>query len=395
MVDGLTRRARRCQRALNLDEIRAMARRCLPRGMFEYIDRGTEDEVGLPHVRRALDDVKLMPSVLVDVHRRSQATEVLGRAQPSPLVVAPTAVAGLMWHNGEIALARAAAHAGIPFCVSTQSITSIEDIAAQAGGRLWFQLYILRDRALTQGFIERARAAGADTLVVTVDTAVSPKREYNQHNGFGIPMRLNLNATLDLAAHPGWLWRVMGRYLRAGGIPTYAHYPPAFRRKITRAAVDDAVQLANDVTWDEIAALRRHWPGRFVLKGILRVDDARRAQACGADAIVVSSHGARNLDAAPAPIRVLPDIADAVGARLEVLADSGVRRGSDVVKLMAMGARAVLVGRSVLFGTAVAGEAGARHALTILHDEIDRTLALLGCPDVRSLGRDAVRLQGD
>lgn len=256
MVDGLTRRARRCQRALNLDEIRAMARRCLPRGMFEYIDRGTEDEVGLPHVRRALDDVKLMPSVLVDVHRRSQATEVLGRAQPSPLVVAPTAVAGLMWHNGEIALARAAAHAGIPFCVSTQSITSIEDIAAQAGGRLWFQLYILRDRALTQGFIERARAAGADTLVVTVDTAVSPKREYNQHNGFGIPMRLNLNATLDLAAHPGWLWRVMGRYLRAGGIPTYAHYPPAFRRKITRAAVDDAVQLANDVTWDEIAALR-------------------------------------------------------------------------------------------------------------------------------------------
>lgn len=379
------------RKALNIDEVKDMARRVLPRGMFEFIERGTESETGLAATRQSLDGVRLHPSVLVDVSDRRQDVELLGQRQPLPLVVAPTGLAGLMWYEGEIELARAAARAGIPFCVSTQSITSVEDIAAKAGGRLWFQLYILKDRALTETFVERARAAGSDTLMVTVDTVVSPKREYNTRNGFGIPFNPNLRGVVDLASHPGWLLRVLGRYLRAGGIPTYPHYPPEFRRKITRDALSEGLRLADDVTWEEIAALRRRWQGRFIIKGILREDDARRAADCGADAIVVSSHGARNLDAAVPPVEVLPAIADAVGERLTVLADGGVRRGSDVVKLLALGARAVLIGRSTLYGTAVAGEAGAARVIEILRDEIDRTMAFTGCTRIEDIGRDLVR----
>lgn len=378
------------RKALNIDEVKDMARRVLPRGMFEFIERGTESETGLAATRQLLDDVRFRPSVLVDVSDRRQDVELLGQRQPLPLVVAPTGLAGLMWYEGEIELARAAAKAGIPFCVSTQSITSVEDIAGRAGGRLWFQLYILKDRALTETFVERARAAGSDTLMVTVDTVVSPKREYNTRNGFGIPFNPNLRGVVDLASHPGWLLRVLGRYLRAGGIPTYPHYPPEFRRKITRDAMSAGLRLADDVTWEEIAALRRRWPGRFIIKGILREDDARRAADCGADAIVVSSHGARNLDAAVPPVEVLPAIADAVGERLTVLADGGVRRGSDVVKLLALGARAVLIGRSTLYGTAVAGEAGAARVIEILRDEIDRTMAFTGSTRIEDIGRDLV-----
>ena len=378
-------------KALNIDEVRALARRRLPRGMFEFIDRGAEDEMGLKATRRALDDVKLLPKILVDVSERRQDTELLGARQPSPLVVAPTGLAGLMWHQGEVELARAAAKAGVPFCVSTHSITSIEEIAKKAGGRLWFQLYVVKDRAITETFIDRARDAGADTLMLTVDTIVGPKREYNVRNGFGIPMKPSLRGFLDLATHPLWTMRVMAPYLLADGVPTYAHYPPQFRRKITREAMNDALKLADDITWDEVAALRRRWKGNLVIKGILRPQDARRAVACGADAIVVSNHGARNLDSAIPPAQILPAIADAVGGELTVMADGGVRRGSDVVKLLSLGARSVLVGRSVLFGTAVAGETGATHVLDILRDEIDRIMAYIGCTRIEDLGPDYVR----
>ena len=377
--------------ALNVEEIRRLARRRLPRGMFEYIDRGTEDEVALGATRSALDGVKLHPRVLTDVSRRDPAVELFGRRQPSPLIVAPTGLAGLMWYEGEVELAKAAAAAGVPFCVSTQSITPVETIAAKSGARLWFQLYVLNDRKLTERFVDRARDAGAEALILTVDTVVSPKREYNIHNGFGIPMRATWRGGLDLATHPMWLWTVLGRYLRNGGIPTYAHYPPEFRRKITRDALSDAVRLADDMTWDDLRQLRRRWSGRLIVKGVLRADDAIRAADCGADAIVVSNHGGRNLDGAVSPIVALPEIVQAVGHRLTVLADGGVRRGSDVVKLMALGARGVLVGRSVLFGTAVAGQAGATHVLNLLQDEIGRTLALLGCPSFDGIRDGYVR----
>jgi len=377
-------------RKLNVEEMRQAARRILPRGMYEFIDRGTEDERALPAARAALDAVKFRPNVLVDVSRRDQSVELFGTRLPLPIIAAPTGLAGLMWYRGEIELARAAAKAGIPFCVSTQSITSIADIAAGAGGQLWFQLYILNDRAITETFVEAAREAGSQTLILTVDTCVSPKREYNTHNGFGIPLAPNLRAALDFARHPGWCWNVMARYLRGPGMPSYAHYPPAFRNKITRAPLGEALRLADDVTWTEIAALRRNWPGRFVIKGILRPDDAQRAVDCGADGIVVSNHGGRNLDSAVAPARALPMIAERVGDQITVLADGSVRRGSDIVKLLALGARAVLVGRALLYGMAVGGCDGASRVIDILRDEVDRTMAFMGCSRLTKIDGDAL-----
>lgn len=379
-------------RVLNVAEVRERARRVLPRGMFEFIDRGTEDEHGLSETRRMLAATRLRPAVLVDVDGRSQETELLGRRQPMPLVVAPTGLAGLMWYRGEVELARAAARADIPFCVSTQSITCVEEIAAKAGGRIWFQLYILKDRELSESFVQRAQDTGCEALIVTVDTAVSPKREYNTHNGFGIPFQPNLRGAIDLSLHPRWVFGVLGRYVLDGGIPSFPHYPPEFHRKIARAALDERLRLADDVTWDEIAALRRRWPRKLVIKGILRADDAKRAAAIGADAIVVSNHGGRNLDAAITPVEALPEIVDAVGSSLTVLADSGVQRGSDVIKLLALGARGVLVGRSMLFGTAVAGEAGASRVLDILRDEMDRTMAFIGCRTIGDIRPDFVRM---
>jgi L-lactate dehydrogenase (cytochrome) len=375
---------------LNVADVRRLAKRRLPRGIFEYIDRGAEDESALRRLRRDFDSVSFNPRILVDVSSRDQSVEVLGRKQPLPLVIAPTAAAGLVWHEGEIALARAASSHGIPFCVATGSITAMERIAALSAGTLWFQLYMWQDRTLSYQLIDRAREAGIDTLILTVDTVVSPNREYNRRNGFEVPIRGSLRGGIDMMLHPAWVWNVLLRYVRGEGIPTYRHYPPGFRAKITRQATSGAAKLADTLTWEDFAELRRYWQGKLVLKGVLRADDAVRAAEHGADAIVVSSHGGRNLDSAVSPIQALPRIVDAVGHRLEVFADSGVRRGSDVLKLLALGAKAVLMGRAPLFGTAWAGEAGARHVIDLLRNEMDTGLAFLGCPSVAGLGRDFI-----
>jgi (S)-mandelate dehydrogenase len=372
---------------LNVEDARRAARRRLPRGLFDYIDRGTEDELSIAGNRRALDAVRLTPSVLVDVSRRSQEATVLGRTQPMPLAIAPTAVAGLVWHDGEIALARAAARAGIPFCVSTQSITAIERIAAESGAELWFQLYVWRKRERTLALLDRAWAAGARVLVLTVDTAVGPNREYNLRNGFGIPLQPSLRAGLDVALHPRWAAGVLLRALMTGGVPTYAHYPEEFRTKLGRVALSDEMALATDLGWADIALLRRHWPGKLVLKGVLRTEDALEAAEHGADAIVVSNHGARNLDCAPAPTEVLPGIVEAVRGRLEILADSGVRRGADIARFLALGASGVLIGRATLYGVAVAGEAGASRVIDLLRNELSTVMGMLGAPTLADLRR--------
>ena len=370
---------------LNVADARLAARRRLPRGLFDYVDRGSEDEVSIAGNRRKLDAIQLSPAVLVDVSQRSQAATILGQAQPSPLIIAPTAVAGLVWHDGEIALAQAAAAAGIPFCVSTQSITSIERIAAESGARLWFQLYVWKNRARTLALLDRAWAAGAETLVVTVDTAVTPNREYNIRNGFGIPLQPSVRAGVDLLLHPRWTAQVMLRALRTSGVPTYAHYPDEFRTRLGRASLSAEVNLATDVTWDDVQILRRHWKGRLVLKGVLRVADALTACSLGVDAIVVSNHGARNLDAAPGPTDMLPAIASAVGERLEVLADSGVRRGADIARFVALGAKGVLVGRATLYGVAMGGAAGAGRVLQLLTQELHTTMGMLGARSLADL----------
>lgn len=371
--------------ALNIEDVRELARRRLPRGIFEYIDRGAEDEVGLAGLRQAFDAVTFNPRVLADVSGRDLSTTLLGHKQPLPLAIAPTAAAGLVWHEGEIALARAAAQAGIPFCIATGSITAMEAIAAATKGPLWFQLYMWQERALSYALIDRAWNNGIETLVLTVDTVASPNREYNTRNGFEIPIRASLSGGLDMLSHPRWVWQVLLRYIRSGGIPTYQHYPPSFRSRITRKATWEQVRLTDALTWQDLRELRQRWRGKLILKGVLRPDDARKAADAGVDAIVVTSHGARNLDGAVAPIHVLPAIADAVGQRIEIIADSGVRRGSDILKLLALGADAVMIGRAALYGTAAAGEAGATHVLDLLRSEMLAALGFLGCASLREL----------
>lgn len=372
------------QACLNIDELRRRARRFLPRGLFEYIDRGTEDESSLRRLRQSFEQAELTPRVLVDCSERHTGVTLFGRERPLPFVIAPTAAAGLVRYDGEVLLARAARAAGIPFCVSTQSITSIERIAG-SGAELWFQLYVWRDRSLTHALLDRVAACGVDTLILTVDTAVSPKREYNRHNGFNVPVVPSLRGALDVARHPAWAGGVLLRLLANGGWPGYAHYPERFRTRITDATAHDPIRLCDRVSWDDVAELRRRWAGRIILKGLLAPEDALRAAESGVEAVVVSNHGGRNLDCAPSPLAVLPRIMDAVGDRMTVLADSGVRRGSDAAKLLAAGAAAVLLGRAPLFGLAAGGQAGAEHALAILQDELDRTMALLGCRTVAEL----------
>lgn len=385
--------ARECcfMEALNVADYRLLAKRRLPRGMFEYIDRGTEDEVGLRSIRTVLDSTRLRQKLLNDVSAPDTSTTVFGDDLPMPVVISPTAVAGLLWHDGEVQLARAARAAGIPFCIATQSMTSMEEIADRANGaNLWFQLYVFEDRKLTRELIRRAKDLGISNLLFTADTPRSPKKEWNVRNGFGIPIRATLPGAWDLVTHPGWSVSVMLRYLMTTGMPTYAHYPPEYRTRISRASVSNNVRLARRLTWDDFAETRRLWDGNLILKGVLDRGDAERALALGAEGIVVSCHGGRNLDSAPVALEALPEIADAVGNKLTILADSGIRRGSDIAKYLAAGAKAVLVGRAPLYGTAAAGERGASAVLGILRDELDHCMAFTGQTRLGDIDRSSI-----
>lgn len=376
---------------LNIADYRELARRRLPRGLFEYIDRGTEDEVGLRQIRRSLNAIKLSQSVLNDVSEPDTSVAILGDQLSMPVIVGPTAVAGLVWHDGEVQLARAARSAGIPFCVATQSMTSMEEIADRArGANLWFQLYVFQDRNLTYELLRRAAALGIRNLLLTADTPRSPKKEWNTRNGFGIPITPSLVGAADVARHPRWLTGVLMRYLLSMGVPTYAHYPAEYRTKITRSSVVDNVKLARKLTWEDVKEIRRIWSGNLIIKGILSTKDAETALSVGADAIVVSCHGGRNFDSAPVAIDVLPQIADAVGESMTILADSGIRRGSDVVKYIAAGAKATLVGRATLYGIAASGESGATGVLDILREELDHCLAFTGQSSIAGISEPLI-----
>lgn len=371
---------------LNTGDYRERARRKLPRGLFEYIDRGTEDELALSRLRSSLDSVVLRPSVLSGHARREPGTTLFGRRFPTPLVIAPTALAGLVAHNGELKLARAAAALGIPFSVSTQSVTTIEEIRRAAqDATLWFQLYVWRDRTLTADLLKRVRACDCECLVVTADTQMSPNREYNQRNGFGIPFKPTLRNLVDMAVHPRWLLGVMLRYMLAGGVPTYGHYPAEYRSAITRANVQEAVRLETNLSWGDVKRLRDEWPGKFVVKGVLSIEDAELALAVGVDGVVVSAHGGRNLDCLPSTASCLSAIAEAFGDRMTILADSGVRRGTDVLKYLAMGAQGVMLGRLPLWGLAAGDEEGASSVLAMMLREMDTAMGLLGVADIAAL----------
>ena len=378
--------------AYNIHDLRELARRRLPKSFFEFIDRGTEDEVALANNEAALQAIKLRPHVLVDVAHRSMEIELFGQRQTLPIVISPTGIAGLLWHGGEIALARAAAAAGIPFSLATTSITPLETVAEQAGGRLWYQLYMWPDSSLSYQMVERARAANFEALIVTADTVVSPNREYNQRNGYAAPFRFTAQSVADVMMHPRWLFGTLARYMLEGGMPQLANYPEDLRRRITSRQIDRRTLTNQSFDWEGLTALRRMWPRRLIVKGILRADDAVRAVECGADAVQVSNHGGRNLDSTMAPIEVLPEIVDAVGHRTTVIIDSGFRRGSDIAKALALGAHCVAIGRGTLYGTAAAGQPGAARAIRIFAEELDRVMAYLGCNSVAELTPDLLMM---
>ena len=374
----------------NIADLRERARRRLPLGIWEYAERGVEDECGMARNRAAFDAITFRPRVLRGVETIDTTTQVFGKPLPFPLAVAPTGAAGLMWHKGDLALARAAARAGVPFIISSASTMDLEQIL-EAGGRQWFQLYLWEDRSLSHKVVDKAWHLGCEALFVTLDLPVPPNREYIQRNGFGTPFKLNARNAFDVLTHPRWLAGVMGRYALEGGIPTQANLPDRLRSKVTKGAPPGALFKQDDLDWDGVRKLRDRWPGKFVLKGILHPEDAERALAMGADGIVVSNHGGRAFDCSMASIEALPAIVDAVGGRMTVFLDSGVRRGSDVVKAVASGADAVLAGRAPLYGLAAYGEPGVARALELLRAETARTMAMLGA---RSIAEVKMALTG-
>ncbi|RJL20588.1 alpha-hydroxy acid oxidase [Paracoccus siganidrum] len=373
---------------LNTDDFRAAARRRLPRGLFDYIDRGTEEELSLARIRAALDGIRLQPRILNGECPVSLETAFLGRRRPTPLVIAPTALAGMVADRGETKLARAASRFGIPFTVSTQSVEPIEDIRRGApDAELWFQLYVWKDRARTAQLLRRVAECDCETLVLTVDTQMPPKREYNQRNGFGVPFRPTPRNIADILCHPRWLWQVILRPGLRHGMPSYGHYPPEFRSGLMSSTTAEDLRLDPALTWQDLRALRDGWRGRIVLKGVLAAEDALRARAEGVDGIVVSTHGGRNFDCLPTTAEALPRIAGQRGALPELIADSGVRRGSDVLKYIALGALAVQLGRAPLWGLAAGDEGGAAALLEILLAEIQTSMGFLGARRPADLAR--------
>lgn len=382
-------------RCYNIADLREAARRRLPRCVFEFFDRGSEDEIALRNNRAAFQRIRMRNKVMVDVSKISTATTLFGKPMAMPLAIAPTGVAGVCWYEGEIELAKAAAAAGVPFTLATPTVTALEKIAAVEGGRKWFQLYMWRERELSHALVRRARDAGFEALLLTADTPVSPVREYNQRNGFSMPFKPNATALIDMALHPGWLVSTMGRYWRTTGMPKLAHYPEnhsgvASGPKPAKSVVPNL--RGDNLSWDDIRQLRDIWKGPILLKGVHLAEDAARAVAEGVDGIVISNHGGRNLDTAVAPIEILPEIVAEVGGKTTIVLDSGIRRGSDVVKALALGADAVLSGRPTLYGTSVAGAAGALHALNILKKEMEAVLGFTGCPRIADISEKTIWL---
>ncbi|MGZ9067543.1 MAG: alpha-hydroxy acid oxidase [Burkholderiales bacterium] len=377
--------------AYNISDLRDIALERVPKGLFEFVDRGTEDEVALRNNRAVFERIRFKPRVLVDVSARNQEITLFGQQQKMPICIAPTGTAGLMWHEGEIALARAAKEAGIPFTLATGSMTAMERVADEAGGRLWFQLYMWPDKSMSHKLVARARDAGYEALVVTVDGAVSPNREYNLRNGFTIPFTFTRGNITDVLMHPRWLFGVLARYVFTTGMPRYENYPSEIKYKVTAKPMGRSQMKNDSLNWEDLKVLRKMWPGTLIVKGLAHPQDAILAADCGADGVVVSNHGGRNLDGSIAPLEALPEVVDAVGNRIQVIVDSGFRRGSDIVKALALGAHAVFIGRATLYGVAAGGYAGATRAISLLREETDRVMALLGARCIAELGPELLQ----
>ncbi len=372
----------------SIDDLRLMAQARLPRSIFDFYDGGAEDESTLGHNRSAFERHRLSPRVLVDVAQASPATELFGQPMGLPMAIAPTGALGFGWRDADLHLARASEKHGIPFTLSSSGTASIEAVAKASSGRLWFQAYVLRNQEFFWRMIERAEHAGFEALVITVDLPVGGKRERDFHNHFSVPFRITRRNALDFALHPRWTLDLLRR-----GIPTFENL------RGLELAAKSSTEIASSVgrsydpgfDWDRLAQVRERWPRKLIVKGISRGDDAQRAVALGCDAIVVSNHGGRQLDGAIATLDALPEVVAAVGGRIPVLVDGGIRRGRDAAKALALGASAVLLGRATLFGVAAAGAPGANKALDILRDEFLRTLQLCGARTPGELTPDLIR----
>jgi L-lactate dehydrogenase (cytochrome)/(S)-mandelate dehydrogenase len=373
-------------KAINIDDLRLMAKRHLPRICFDFIEGGLEDERGLVRNESAFDKVALVPRYLVDVSKRDSSTTLFGRRYALPFGIAPTGIAGLFRRGADLMLAEAAAAADIPFIMSGTSTASIEALGKVAPNHGWYQLYGARDRKISEDMIRRVRDAGLSTLVLTVDVPVGSKRERNIRNGFIRPYRLKPSIVLEALRHPAWIYD----YFSHGGAPLFDNWQPYAPPGASSEEVATFMssQTPSSQTWQDFEAYRRLWPGKLVVKGVMHLEDARRLAEMGVDGIMVSNHGGRQLDRSASPLEVLLPIAQAVGSRVTVMFDSGIRRGSDVVIARALGARFCFVGRATLYGCAAGGAKGAKRAIDILRDEIDRALAQLGCPSFDQLGPD-------
>jgi len=371
-------------------DYRELARRRLPRQLFDYIDGGAYEEATLRASVEELQRILLRQIVMRDVSRRDQQVQVLGQRLSMPLVLGPVGLAGMFAQRAEVQAARAAQAAGIPFVESTVSICSIEEVAAATTAPPWFQLYVMRDRAYAEELMSRATAVGAPVLVLTVDLPVIGARHRDTRNAVvGSASRVSkLRRGIDLISHPTWV-----RTVARGGAPlTFGNLeravPGASSPADFREWVDS--QFDPSVTWRDIAWVREHWGGRLVVKGVLDAEDARRAVDAGVDGIVVSNHGGRQLDSVPATVAVLPQIADAVGGQVDVLADGGVRNGLDIVKMLALGARAVLIGRAWAWAVAARGQGGVAHVIDVMRADVDTALGLTGCQSVAELDRSVI-----
>ena len=366
--------------AVNIEDLRLLAKRRLPRAIFDFFDGGAEDETTLRENRAAFERVRLLPKVLVDVSQVDTQVSLFGREAKLPLAIAPTGGISAGRAGAELILARAAKACGVPFTMATPSAFTIERVAEEVGGRLWFQLYAVRDKEFRKKLVERAKNAGYEAILVTVDLPVSGKRERDPRNGFVTPYKPSWRNSRDVLFKPAWLLEYM-RHGRPGmaNLEGYRFSTPAGTDIVTAVGRE----MDAGMSWEYVKQLRDQWPGKLLLKGVERPDDAERAVSVGCDGVVVSNHGGRQLDGAVATLDALPAIASAVGSKITVLLDGGVRRGVDILKARALGAQAVLTGRATLFGAMAGGEPGARRALEILSTELVRAMQLCG---VRSPG---------
>jgi L-lactate dehydrogenase (cytochrome) len=371
-------------RCFTIDDLARLARKKLPIGAADYLDGGGEDEWTMRRNREAFGEVELLPRLLRDVSHIQTAVTVLGTPMPLPIVLSPVGAPRMFHHEGELAVARAARHASLAYGVSTLATQPLEAIAEAANGSpLWFQLYVWGDRGISRELVSRAKAAGYRALLLSADTTVRSERDRELHRGIELPTpQLNLRTVLDGARHPGW-----ARHFLTSPPPSFPNlsmHGPTSRDQMKE-------MFDGTVSWRDLEWIRELWDGPIAVKGVLRAEEAVRAADHGVDAVIVSNHGGRQMDHVPASLEVLPEIVDAVGDRTEVLFDSGIRRGANIVAALALGARAVLVGRAHLYGLAAAGEPGVRHAIDILSTELRMSMALCGAASLADLDRSLVR----